>query len=69
MDRHRTAEDSLENTLSCVPKVQGRIAESLRQTDGDNINAIFALVYRAGAVLLWTAVFFMFYLVENKKGE
>ena len=31
----RTAEDSLENTLNCVPKVQGVGAESLRQTDGD----------------------------------
>ena len=29
------AEDSLENTFSCVPKVQGDFAESLRQTDGD----------------------------------
>ena len=29
------AEDSLENTFSCVPKVQGDVAESLRQTDGD----------------------------------
>ena len=33
----RKAEDSLENTLSCVPKVQGIYAESLRQTDRDAI--------------------------------
>ena len=32
----RKDEDSLENTLSCVPKVQGGYsAESLRQADGD----------------------------------
>lgn len=33
--RNRKAEDSLENTLNCVPKVQGWHAESLRQTDRD----------------------------------
>ena len=32
----RMAEDSLENTFSCVPKVQGK-AESLRQKDGDSV--------------------------------
>ena len=33
---NRKTEDSLENTFSCVPKVQGDpVAESLRQADGD----------------------------------
>ena len=41
---NRKAEDSLENTLNCVPKVQGVIAESLRQTDRDAYNmAVYAM--------------------------
>ena len=35
IDLDRKAEDSLENTFSCVPKVQGKNAESLRQMDRD----------------------------------
>ena len=34
-EEDRMVEDSLENTFSCVPKVQGSKAESLRQTDRD----------------------------------
>ena len=53
--QNRTIEDSLENTFSCVPKVQGKLfAESLRQKDRD-AKRLYAVIR---AVHLWAAVFY-----------
>ena len=54
---NRKAEDSLENTLSCVPKVQGMAAESLRQTDRDAYIMAVSPSVALTAVLIRTAVF------------
>ena len=46
-------EDSLENTFSCVPKVQGSHAESLRQTDRD-MYCDFRAVLMCGLLILFS---------------
>ena len=55
------AEDSLENTFSCVPKVQGSGAESLRQTDGDAKRLIAVLEQS-----LMYGLLFLYYFRKRK---